>query len=249
MVRQLSNKFIVATIVNPQYEYLRDWINLLPENFTLQGEVIYNARNQIRFITAPDGTELCVKRFHTPAVLNGWIYMHWRKPKAVRAYLNAIKLNNAGVSTPESIACILITKNSCLRQSYLICRRSLLKRNFYEFRHHPLDGYEHIVKAFARFTANMHEQCILHQDYSPGNILFDLNQDGQPEFEIVDINRIRFNHPITIDEACRNFCRLWGKEDFFILLATEYAHARGFNIEQCKQMTIRYWKRFWRFRK
>jgi hypothetical protein len=54
---------------------------------------------------------------------------------------------------------------------------------------------------------------------------------------------------VGIDAACRNFCRLWGKEDFFVLLAQEYAKARGFDEEQCVRLTLRYWKRFWRFRK
>ena len=80
----------MTLVINSTYDYLREWIQSIPSRFSEEGEVIYNARNQIRLFTAPDGTELCVKRFHTPAELNDWIYMYWRKPKAVRAYLNAI---------------------------------------------------------------------------------------------------------------------------------------------------------------
>jgi serine/threonine protein kinase len=119
----------------------------------------------------------------------------------------------------------------------------------YEFRHHPLEGYEPIVQAFAQFTAHMHEEGILHRDYSPGNILFDVDEKGQVHFEIVDINRMVFDKPVGLERACRNFCRLWGKEDFFRLLATEYAKARGFDETECTRLTIKYWKRFWRFRK
>ena len=236
-------------VIHPKYEHLRTWIEHLPETFALQGEVIYDARNQIRLITAPDGTETCVKRFHAPRGLNSWVYMHWRTPKAVRAYENAVRLQAAGIGTPEPIAYILITEKGLLRESYLVSMRSNLSRNFYEFRHHPLEGSEYIVRAFARFTAQMHMQGILHRDYSPGNILFDADKQGNVHFEIVDINRMVFDKPVGLDTACRNFCRLWGKEDFFILLAKEYAKARGFDEEQCIRLTITYWKRFWRFRK
>ena len=236
-------------VINPTYEHLRAWIEALPETFAKQGKVIYDARNQIRIITAPDGTELCVKRFHAPRFLNRLVYTYWRAPKAKRAYENALRLQAAGIGTPEPIAYILLTSEGLLSESYLVCRKSKLARNFYEFRHHPLAGDEGIIRAFARFTAAMHEKGILHKDFSPGNILFDRQQDGTVAFEIVDINRMVFGKPVGLDTACRNFCRLWGKEDFFVLLAQEYAKARGFDEEQCTRLTIKYWKRFWRFRK
>ena len=239
----------MTIILNPTYELLRAWVEQIPVIFALQGKIIYDARNQIRFITAPNGDEVCVKRFHAPRFLNRLVYTYFRAPKAQRAYENAIRLQQAGISTPEPIAYITEQKNGMLGESYLICRKSTLSRNFYEFRHHPLEGYEHIVRAFAQFTAGMHEKGILHKDYSPGNILFSIQSDGSVAFEIVDINRMQFDHVVGLDAACRNFCRLWGKEDFFVLLAQEYAKARGFDEEQCVRLTLRYWKRFWRFRK
>ena len=235
--------------INPTYEHLREWITRLPETFTRQGEVIYDARNQIRLITAPDGSNVCVKRFHAPRCLNKWIYSYFRQPKAVRAYQNALRLRECGIRTPEGIAYILLSKRGLLQESYLVSCRSTLTRNMYEFRHHPLEGYENIVRAFAQYTAKMHDKGILHKDYSPGNILFDINQDGQVLFDVVDINRMRFDKPVSAKEGCRNFCRLWGKEDFFTLLAREYARARGLDEQQCVHWTIKYWRRFWRNRK
>lgn len=239
----------MKVVLNPKYENLRPWIEQLPEHFEKEGRIIYNARNQIRIMRASDGSEVCVKRFHAPRFLNRLIYSYWRAPKAMRAYENALRLKSAGIGTPEPIAYILNIKNGLLEGSYLICQKSVLTRNFYEFRHHSLNGYEYIVSAFARFTAFMHEQGILHKDYSPGNILFDLDEKGQPMFELVDINRMVFGHPVNMATACHNFCRLWGREDFFILLAQEYAKSRGFDEGRCIQLTIRYWKRFWRFRR
>ena len=238
----------MTTVINPTYEPLRKWITALPDCFAHEGKVIYDARNQIRLMTAPDGNEYCVKRFHAPRSLNRFIYTFLRAPKAVRAYENALRLKQAGIGTPEVVAYMLITRRGLLSESYLVSRRSVLTRDFYEFRHHPLDGYENIVQGFASFTANMHEKGILHKDYSPGNILFDIDSDGGTHFELVDINRMRFGHPIDMHTACYSFRRLWGKEDFFILLAQSYAQARGWDEQRCIRLTLKYWKRFWRHR-
>ena len=41
------------------------------------------------------------------------------------------------------------------------------------------------------YTAVMHEREVLHLDYSPGNILWDKDDEGY-HFTVVDINRMRF---------------------------------------------------------
>ncbi len=49
-------------LINKKYEHLREWLEQLPENFEHLGEVIYDKRNQLRVITAPDGTLVNAKR-------------------------------------------------------------------------------------------------------------------------------------------------------------------------------------------
>lgn len=235
-------------VVSPAYEHLRSWIEAIPQSFDTMGEVIYDARNQIRIIIAPDGTQVNVKRYHRPAFANRVIYVYFRKPKAKRAYLNAFSLLDRGIATPTPIGYILCG-NHLLAESFLITLQSPLKRNFYEFRHHPLAGYEDIIRQFARFTAEMHKKDILHLDYSPGNILFDVLPNGAVSFALVDINRMRIGHTISQKEACKSFRRLWGEQDFFELLGKEYATARGWDEQQTSEQIIHYWKQFWRNRK
>jgi len=232
-------------VISPEYEHLRGWVEQLPLNFAQQGTVIYDARNQIRLI---DG--YCVKRFHCPAFGNRIAYTCFRQPKAKRAYDNACRLEQEGIGTPKAVAYLLVEgKLGLLKESFLITQISPLRRNFYEFREHGIEGYESVIRQFAQFTAKMHSGGILHKDYSPGNILFDIDEQGKAYFELVDINRMCFDKPVSLRMACRNFCRLWGKEDFFVLLAESYAEARGFDKNKCRQLTLKYWRRFWRFRK
>ncbi len=218
----------------------------MPENFAEQGEVIYDSRNQIRFITAPDGSELCVKRFHAPAFFNRIIYSYFRPPKAKRAFENVQILTDKCVKTPEAVAYILCG-NKLLKESYLITKKSTLKRNFYEFGDGNIKGKEAILKAFARFTAFAHEAQVYHLDYSPGNILFD-QVNGKWQFEMIDINRIETHLNVGIRKGCSNFARLWGTEELHRIIATEYAYARGFNPSLCVEIALHARERFWRKR-
>ena len=232
--------------VNPKYESLRGWLEQLPETFSRTGEIIYEERNQIRLIPVA-GLDLCVKRYKRPSLLQQIAY-RFRAPKAVRAYRNALRLRQSGIATPEPVAYILCG-NGWLQESYLVTIQSTLRRNFYEFRYHDVAGYEDIIRAFARFTANMHIHGVVHKDYSPGNILFDKKEDGDISICIVDINRMDFGKkPVGMETACKNLCRLWGRRDFIHALSEEYAAARGWNAQQVEQRLTYYWEHFWHFK-
>lgn len=233
-------------VVNPTYEHLRGWLEQLPDTFAQQGEVIYNERNQIRTMQTPDGQQVCVKRFHTPRFFNRIGYTFFRTSKAQRAYENAIELLQHGIATPEPIGFILCGKD-LLRESYLITKRSALTRNFYEFGDGIIEGKEDILRSFARYTAFAHEAGIYHLDYSPGNILFD-KINGEWHFEMIDINRMETHTLVSMAKGCANFARLWGKADLHLLIAEEYASARGFDADACKQIALRARENFWRHR-
>ena len=232
----------MTVVINPTYEPLRGWLLSLPEIFSQKGEVIYDARNQIRIITAPDGTELCVKRFHQPRFLNRIGYSFLRAPKAQRAYDNALRLLSYGIGTPMPVAYILCGKG-LLAESYLITEKSTLRHTFYEFRDGVIAGKEDLIQSFARFSARIHETGVLPLDYSPGNILYD-RVNGEWQFELVDINRMQFGK-VSAKQGCCNFCRLWGKTDFFDVLVPAYAQARQMDEKQCREWVLDARKHFW----
>lgn len=227
------------------YTYLQSWIEHLPKQFTNEGKVIYDERNQIRVLTTPDGLNVCVKRYRKPRWLNACIYSYLRLPKAVRAYHNAQRLQTLGVATPEAIGYILCGKG-WLTESYLVTRQSTKTHTFYEFRDGNVAGKEDLIAAFAQWVAHMHDKGVLHLDLSPGNILYDKTDDAW-QFEVVDINRMRFG-TVSSREGCYNLCRLWGKHDFFDILATSYATARNMDKDQCLKWIDKARLRFWKHR-
>lgn len=235
----------MQVVLNPKYQYLRPWIEALPERFGYEGKVIYDARNQIRVIPA-DGLMLNVKRFCVPIWINRFVYKTFRKPKAVRAYENARVLQENGIATPEPIAYILTYKRGLLAESYLITVQIAFSRMFYEFGEHPLAGSEDIIKNFVHFTARMHELGIYHKDFSPGNILFG-QVNGEWQFSVVDINRMKFGK-IDIKKGCAAFARLWGNVAMMKLIAREYAADRHFDASLCEQLILKYWREFWKHR-
>lgn len=233
----------MKVIVNPKYSHLRAWIEALPERFGKEGEVIYEERNCIRTMEA-EGLKVCVKRFHAPRGLNKLVYTCIRRPKAQRAYENALKLLSRGIATPTPVGYILLYKGGLLAESYLVTLESELKQTMYLFRDGVTAGREELIAAFARYAARLHNAGVRHKDFSPGNILLDKDEKGW-HFELVDINRMRFGR-VGLKAGCRNLCRLWGKSDFFEILAETYAYERGINEEQCLRWIQQARRQFWR---
>lgn len=228
--------------INPAYEYLRGFIESLPVCFESEGRTIYASRNIIKVMSV-EGLELNVKRYGIPAFFNRIIYSLFRSPKGKRAYTYPQILLSKGFETPIPVAYIEQRVGGLIQYSYFISLQVPYQRNFYEFGDADIATCRDIVIAFARYTAALHEAGIMHKDYSPGNILFD-EVDGDWHFSLVDINRMYFGE-VSVKEGCANFARLWGQKSFFVLLAEEYAIARGADKEQCVKWVLAYRKKFW----
>ena len=104
--------------------------------------------------------------------------------------------------------------------------------------------YEPMAMALAAYCAHMHDQGVLHLDFSPGNVLWEKNGDTY-RFSIVDNNRMRFGHVSMVD-GCRSFARLWGAKRFLQLLVREYARLRSFDPQEAEEILMRERRRFWK---
>lgn len=230
-----------------RWQKWHDFLLAIPSRMDKDGTWIYGGRrNLIKSFTAPDGTVLVVKRYHKPGGINKYVYS-WglRKPKGVRAYTYAKILQEHNVETPEPVAYIEHRHCGMLLDSYLITLQCPYTHRMYELGDATPNIYEPMAKALAGFTAHMHNEGILHLDFSPGNILWDKDENGKYHFSLVDINRMRFGK-IGMKEGCKSFARLWGPKAFIELLVIEYADKRGFDKDKAVKTTMKARRKFWR---
>lgn len=225
-------------VLRDKYSHLRTFIESLPDIFDKEGESIFLARNEIRLYDE-GGFTLNVKSYKVPILINRIAYTFFRPSKASRAYEHALTLLSKGFQTPDPVAYIETKKNGLLHRSFFISLHTPMDGHMRLFNDEDKDnvGKEDLIKAFAEFTARLHEADILHCDYSPGNILREkVDEMGKISynFSLVDINRMQFR-PVSVKMGCKNFRRMRGNDEFFRLCATYYAKERGADVEQCVQ--------------
>lgn len=236
----------MKVLIHPDYEALRDFLLQLPNRMDSEGTYIYGGRrNLIKSFVAPDGTVLNVKRYHAPHGINSLAYsLGLRQPKGLRAWTYPSILNAKGIETPQAVAYIEYRHCGLIGLSYFISLQCPYRHRLYEVSEAQPELYEPLALALARFTAHMHQQEVYHCDYSPGNILWDRDDDGTFRFSIVDINRMRFG-AVSEQLGCECFRRLWGPKAFFRILAREYARLRGFSPDDCERKVMESRRKFW----
>lgn len=231
-------------LINKKYQHLEQWLERLPEDFERLGKVIYDKRNQLRVIEAPDGSLVNAKRYGVPHLINRIVYSTGlRQPKGLRAFTYPTRLIERGIDTPEPIAYIEQRHCGLLGLCYFISVQSPLQHTLYELGDAREGTYEALAEALGRFTAKMHDREVLHLDYSPGNILWDKDDEGY-HFTVVDINRMRFGK-VGMKDGCAALCRLWGPKRFIELIARSYANARGYNQDEAVRLTMQARTAFW----
>ncbi len=235
-----------ALRINPKYAHLRNYIASLPTFFEDEGTYIYGGRrNLIKCFTAPDGTVVNVKRFCQPRLFNRLVYSYGiRQPKGQRAFDYPARLLDKGIETPEAVAYIE-ERNvlGLLGQCYFVSIQCSYAHRLYEMQQATPSVYEPLAEALAVYTANMHNQGVLHLDFSPGNVLWDI-VDGHYRFSVVDINRMHFGM-VSMEKGCKSFARLWGPKRFMQLLVRRYAMLRDFNPDQAETILMCERKAFW----
>ena len=163
-----------------------------------EGNIIYAKRNTLRV-----HNDFVIKQFATPPLWRGIIYGWFCPSKAKRSYEYARRLRNL---TPAPIAYREIRYFGILRQSWYVCEKSECKYTFNDLIHDKsFPNREQILQSIGRFTAELYNLGIYHQDYSGGNILF--NEDGS-KIEIIDLNRIQFYRTMPFKKGLQLFERL-----------------------------------------
>ncbi len=209
-----------------------DFLKSLPENFDNIGTTIYAARNQIKTIDF-NGRKINIKKFCIPPIINRIFYsIGLRTPKCVSAFINAQKILKAGFETPKPFAYIIERRHGLIRYSYLLSEQV---ENAKQVR--QCHG-ANFMKAYAIYTAKLHEKGLFSRDYTPGNILC-RKENGKYHFYLIDVNRFLFeNKPITLDQAPYNLYTTMSSEKDLCYFIRCYSEYRGMDEKYLKRKTF-----------
>ena len=221
----MKNDENMKIVINPKYEYLRNWIEQMPSFFESSGEIVYKARNILKVFSLDNGMDVNVKKYRKPHLFNRVVYSFFRKTKASRAYYNTLIIAEKGFKTAESVAYIEIKQNSLLSDSYFISLQCHDVKEIRECHSGPLSENENLIEAFAGYSAALHDAGVYHLDYSPGNILYH-NDNGKYTFILIDVNRMKFV-PVSYDDGCKNFARLFVDDEIYRYIGKVYSELRN----------------------
>ena len=221
--------------INPKYASLRKQIEEIPSATPSEDSILYRGRNII-WRTNIGGVDATVKSFHIPSAANRVIYSTIRHSKARRSFDNAVKLQSLGIGTPEPVAYLEERVGGLLNRSYYICRMDP-GQNIRHWETEVAD-FDKMIRAFAGFTLELHKKGVFHKDYSPGNILFTVDETGKYSFSLIDINRMQFGVK-SKKKLYRNFrCLNIDSEEETARVARYYAEQAGLNPDKMRQLAI-----------
>lgn len=195
-------------------------------NFDSKGEDFGDQdRNSLKLFQLRDIT-INVKSFRVPHIINQIVYRFFRKSKAQRSYEYANKLIELNVGTPQPIGYYEFKTLFLFNRSYYISEQldcDLTYRELTSDLNYP--NHEEILRAFTRFTFQLHQKGILFLDHSPGNTLIKIN-NGDYQFYLVDLNRMEFK-TLDFEARVKNFARLTVQKSMVEVMSDEYAKCSG----------------------
>lgn len=217
-------------VFQDKYKILENDIDELIESFNSKGEQLKDARNKLKIFELKD-FKVNIKSFKVPNIINQIVYGLFRKGKARRSFEYANKLLSLGIGTPNPIAYYEDSSFFLFKKSYYVSEQ--LK---YDLTFRELDGdfnypnHEKLLRAFTRFTFELHQKGINFLDHSPGNTLIKI-KDSSYDFYLVDLNRMKFES-MPFEKGVGNFARLTKHEALVKVMSDEYAKCVGKSPEE-----------------
>lgn len=202
--------------------------SLPPDFFDHGGTLIHNARNQIKVFDI-NGRKINVKKYCIPPIINRIFYSYGiRRPKAKTTFVNAQEILKRGFHTP-------------MPYGYIIERNALGLITYSYFFSEQLEGVKplgyacsdkELITAVANFTTKLHENGLLHIDYTPNNILR-CSKDEKLQFYLVDINRFGFRKTAwPVRKVLNNLMKPFENDESLMFFVKEYAKARNANGDE-----------------
>ena len=203
------------------FENQKSEISQVLQNFHTGGETIKDSRNMLKIFDL-NGRKFNVKAFKVPNAVNKIAYRFIRKSKAQRSFEYANILQEKGIGTPEPVAYAEDSNAVSFGKSYYVSEHLPYDLTYRELVTDPdYPDHEEILRAFTRFTFELHEKEIQFLDHSPGNTLIQkVNHDYK--FYLVDLNRMNFKK-LDFEDRMQNFSRLTPKKEMVKIMADEYS--------------------------
>ena len=222
--------------LNPIYIHdFKDFLLNIQTYFYQNNNSIHKARNELKIISHAN-VETVVKSFKIPNFLRRIFYTFFRDSKAKKSYDNSIAIKEF---TPEPIGYIEFHTNGLLSESYFVAKKFTYDFTIKEpITNKKLPDRKTIFQTFAKFTYDLHENNIYHNDYSPGNILIKKEDSGYI-FKIVDINRMKFES-LCLDKRLKNFAKLWLVDEDLKIIVKEYAKLMNEDEQKCIKIALKH---------
>jgi hypothetical protein len=226
--------------VNPSFGLVKKQLVHFVNNFDLEGTLFGDGkRNKIKLFDL-EGTQINIKSFKIPNLINTIAYKYFRKSKARRSFEFANILLENKIGTPLPIAYFENSNFLGLKDSYYISEHLDCDLTFRELVQIPdFPENEIILRQFIRFSYDLHQKGIEFLDHSPGNTLIKKGNNGNYEFFLVDLNRMAFHKSMSFEVRMKNLCRLTHKKEMVAIMSNEYAIISG-ESEQLINETL--WK-------
>jgi Lipopolysaccharide kinase (Kdo/WaaP) family len=217
-----EKEIMKTTHIHPTYKHIEPALLQALQHFDTTGNYVTKGdRNVIKKFEI-EGKFYTIKRFKTPNALQGLVYQYLRKSKAKRSFLYAEILTKRGIKTPLPVG-YQEHFSSGLKESYYISEHLDYDFDFRVLNHNPKwPNRPEILRQMARFTFELHQKEINFLDHSPGNTLINDLGDGEYEFYLIDLNRMRFES-MDFQKRMHNFRRLWLSKTMINIMAKEYA--------------------------
>ncbi|WP_417366413.1 lipopolysaccharide kinase InaA family protein [Flavobacterium beibuense] len=208
---------------HPDYASQKDLILSLVQGFHNEGQLLVKGSRNIIKTNTLGSEKVNIKYFKRPNAMNSVVYSWLRPSKARRSFEYAQYLLEHDILTPFPIAYVEERTATGLKESFYICRHIDYDFTFRELIHDPMfENRKVILEQFTEFTFKMHENRVNFLDHSPGNTLIVNKGNGQYDFYLIDLNRMKFEDMDT-EARMDNFKKLWPSRAMVKIMADKYA--------------------------
>lgn len=212
----------MKVVFSPSFTVHKEKVLHTLNSFEKKGVQLGNGdRNKIKWFQCENG-KINIKSFKVPNFINKIAYRYFRKSKAHRSFEYAQILISKKIGTPQPVAYAEVNSSFFFTKSYFISEHQDCDLTFRELEQGKgIPNWEEMIRAFTRFTFDLHEKEIEFLDHSPGNTLIRI-ENGNYQFFLVDLNRMNFGK-LSFDKRMENFSRLTSRKEIVKIMANEYS--------------------------